>query len=63
LLILAVLGLVGFAVYVIGWFAILFTGRFPRSLFDFLVGVGRWNMRVTAYVWLMRDEYPPFSPS
>jgi hypothetical protein len=63
LLILAVLGLLGFAAYVIAWFAILFTGRFPRSLFDFLVGIGRWYMRVSAYVWLMRDEYPPFSLS
>ncbi len=63
LIILAVLGLLGFAVYVIAWFAILFTGRFPRSLFDFLVGIGRWYMRVSAYVWLMRDEYPPFSLS
>jgi len=63
LIILALLGLLGFAVYVIAWFAILFTGRFPRSLFDFLVGIGRWYMRVSAYVWLIRDEYPPFSLS
>jgi hypothetical protein len=62
-LILAVLGLLGLAVYVIAWFAILFTGRFPRSLFDFLVGVGRWYLRVYAYIWLLRDEYPPFSLS
>jgi hypothetical protein len=61
--ILGLLGLVGFAVYVIAWFAILFTGRFPRSLFDFLVGIGRWSLRVNAYVWLMRDDYPPFSLS
>jgi hypothetical protein len=63
IVILAVLGLLGLAVYVIAWFAILFTGRFPRSLFDFLVGVGRWYLRVNAYVWLLRDEYPPFSLS
>jgi hypothetical protein len=62
LIILALLALVGFAVYVIAWFAILFTGRVPRSLFDFVVGIGRWNRRVSAYVGLMRDEYPPFSP-
>ena len=62
-IILALLGIVGFVVYVIAWFAILFTGRFPRSLFDFLVGISRWSLRVNAYVWLMRDDYPPFSLS
>jgi len=63
MIILALLGFVAFFVYVIGWFAILFTGRLPRGLFDFLVGFGRWYMRVQAYVYLMRDEYPPFSMS
>ena len=61
ILILSLLGLVAFLVYVIGWFAILSTGRLPRSLFDFLVGYGRWALRVNAYVLLLRDEYPPFS--
>jgi hypothetical protein len=43
------------------WFAILFTGRFPRGIFDYLVGVGRWTNRVTAYAFLLvTDEYPPF---
>ena len=41
--------------------AVLFTGRYPRGLFDFLVGVGRWNARVTAYGTLLVDSYPPFS--
>ena len=48
-------------VYIIAWFAILFTKRFPRGLFDFIVGVNRWNLRVGAYTGLLRDEYPPFS--
>ena len=48
-------------VYIIAWFAILFTKRFPRGLFDFIVGVNRWNYRVGAYTGLLRDEYPPFS--
>ena len=47
--------------YIFAWFAILFTGRFPRGLFDFIVGVIRWNYRVGAYTALLRDEYPPFS--
>ena len=47
--------------YIIAWFAILFTRRFPRGLFDFIVGVYRWNYRVSAYTALLRDEYPPFS--
>lgn len=51
----------GFCVF-ISWFAILFTGRFPRGFFDFVVGVGRWGLRASAYAFLLvTDEYPPFS--
>jgi hypothetical protein len=45
----------------IAWFAILFTGRYPKGLFDFVVGVSRWSQNVAAYVLFLRDEYPPFS--
>ena len=50
-----------FVTLVIAWFAILFTGRYPRGLFDFAVGVWRWYLRVYTYMFLLRDEYPPFS--
>jgi hypothetical protein len=43
------------------FFAVLFTGRFPRGIFDFLVGVGRWMARAGAYVCLLTDKYPPFT--
>ena len=55
LFIVALLALIG------AWFSILFTKKFPESWFNFIVGVFRWNARVTAYTSLMRDEYPPFS--
>ncbi len=61
LIVLIALLIAVFFAYIIAWFAILFTKRFPRGLFDFIVGVNRWNYRVGAYTALLRDEYPPFS--
>jgi hypothetical protein len=51
---------VGVVTFIAFWI-ILFTGKYPRGLFDFVVGYMRWSQRVTAYLSLMRDEYPPFT--
>jgi hypothetical protein len=61
-IVLFFLGIAAVVCIVIAWFAILFTGRYPRGLFDFVVGVGRWGVRVSAYAFLLvTDRYPPFS--
>jgi hypothetical protein len=61
-IVLVALFLVAIAAVVIAWFAILLTGRYPRGIFDFVVGVGRWSLRVQAYAFLLvTDQYPPFS--
>lgn len=60
--ILGFLGIAAFVCIIIAWFAILFTARYPKGLFDFVVGVTRWGFRVGAYaVLLVTDKYPPFS--
>jgi Domain of unknown function (DUF4389) len=61
IVVLAFLGIGAVVVIVIAWFAILFTGRYPRPLFDYVVGVSRWALRVGAYsTLLITDRYPPF---
>ena len=60
-IVLSFLGVASFIAIILAWFAILFTGRYPRGLFNFVVGVMRWSLRVEAYAILMvTDEYPPF---
>jgi len=61
-IVLAVLALGAVIAVFVAWFAILFTGRYPQALFDYVVGVGRWALRVQAYATLLvTDRYPPFS--
>ncbi|MEE9398743.1 MAG: DUF4389 domain-containing protein, partial [Dehalococcoidales bacterium] len=63
-IILGFLSIAAIVCVVIAWFAILFTGRYPRGLFDFVVGVYRWSLRVAAYAFLLTtDRYPPFALS
>jgi hypothetical protein len=61
-IVLIFLGIAAWVVTIIAWFAILFTGRYPVGLFDFVVGVYRWSLRVSGYAFLLvTDKYPPFS--
>ena len=63
-IVLFFLGIAAVFAVILAWFAILATGRYPRVLFDFNVGVSRWWLRVTAYAFLLvTDRYPPFSLS
>jgi hypothetical protein len=61
LVVLAFLYLGAVIVIIVSWFAILFTGRYPEALANYVIGVGRWYVRVVAYAFaLVTDEYPPF---
>jgi hypothetical protein len=61
-IVLSVLLTVAIIMIIVGWFAILFTGRLPRGIHNYLVGVTRWSTRVNAYGFLLTtDIYPPFS--
>ena len=63
-IVLFFLGLAAFFAVILAWFAILMSGQYPRILFDFVVGVSRWSLRVTAYAFLLvTDRYPSFSLS
>ncbi len=63
-IVLFFLGIAAIVSIIIAWVAILFTGRYPRGLFDFVVGVMRWNLRVEVYAYILTtDRYPPFSLS
>lgn len=60
-IVLWLLGIAAFVVVVIGFFAVLFTGKWPEGMRDFVVGYARWYTRVYAYILFLTDEYPPFS--
>jgi hypothetical protein len=60
-IILYFLSIAAGVVVFLSWWAILFTGRYPKSFFDFMTMYMRWNTRVGGYVYLLTDKYPPFS--
>ncbi|MFC1910997.1 DUF4389 domain-containing protein [Chloroflexota bacterium] len=60
-IILSFYGIAVTAVTFIAFWIILFTGKYPKGLYDFVVGYIRWSTRLTVYLSLMRDEYPPFT--
>ena len=60
-IVLFFLDIAAFFAVIVTWFAILFTGRYPRSIFSFVEGVFRWHNRVVGYAFtLVTDRYPPF---
>jgi hypothetical protein len=61
LIVLWALGIASSAIAFIAWWAILFTGKYPRWAFDFVAGYVRWYTRVSGYYLLLTDKYPPFS--
>ena len=60
-IVLALYGIACSVVTFIAFWVILFTGEYPKGMYDFVGGYFRWNTRVNAYTSLLRDEYPPFS--
>jgi hypothetical protein len=63
-IVLFFLDIAALVVVIVTWFAILFNGRYPRGMFDFVEGVIRWHNRVIAYALvLVTDRYPPFQLS
>lgn len=61
LIVLYVMGLVAGVLAILGQIVVLFTGKYPRGMFDIVLGIQRWKVRVEAYLIGMVDKYPPFS--
>ena len=60
-IVLMFVGLIAGIAMFFGWWAIMFTGKYPKGLFNFVAGYLRWSTRVTGYYYLLTDNYPPFS--
>ncbi|MFQ5382406.1 MAG: DUF4389 domain-containing protein, partial [Dehalococcoidia bacterium] len=63
IVVLSVLGVIGEVVLLVAWVVALFTASVPDGIHSFLAGVQRYNNRLSAYLFLLTDEYPPFSIS
>lgn len=63
LIAVAIVGFVAWLAWIVGFFAVLFTGHWPEGIRQFVVGSMRWSLRVYAYFMLLTDQYPPFSLS
>ena len=61
IIILEILSIVSWIILTIGYLVVIFTGKYPRALFDFMLGVGIWNYRVNCWIVGLTDKYPPFS--
>jgi hypothetical protein len=62
-IVLVVLAIGAMFVMLAAFFAVLFTGRWPEGMRSYIINVERWSMRVNAYLYLLTDQYPPFSLS
>ena len=62
-IVLYFISIAGGIIVFISWWAILFTGKYPKGLFDFVVWWFRWSTRFAGYAYLLTDKYPPFSGS
>jgi hypothetical protein len=61
IIVVSLISIVAVFVFIIAWFAVLFTGKWPTGLLNFVIGLTRWTTRLNAYMYLLTDEYPPFS--
>jgi hypothetical protein len=61
MIVLYFLSIAAAVVVFIAWWAILFTGKYPKGMYEFSVGIQRWSTRVSSYTYLLTDKYPPFS--
>jgi hypothetical protein len=63
IVVLYFINIAGGVILFISWWAILFIGRYPKTLFDFIVWWFRWGTRLNGYAYLLTDKYPPFTGS
>ena len=60
IIIMLLIGIAAFFVWIVSWFAILFTGKHPKGMFDFLLKFQRYSLQTSAYTMLMTDTYPKY---